>query len=385
MVESLLFCFFLSNTAYVLLLSLAGLFYKKLTVTQSTVFNQIAILVPAYKEDNVIVGTTRKLLSLKYPGNHFDVVIIADSLKAETLSSLKNTGAIIMPVSFPKSTKSNALNYALSNLWKPYDIAIVMDADNNPSSNLLEDINDLFNLGYPIVQCQRVAKNNGSAIAVLDGVSEAINNHLFRQGSNALGLSCSLIGSGMTFPFQLLKAELSLIDSAVEDKALQIALVEKGHRIYYRKGTTIQDEKVDNSKAYKNQRRRWIAGQYQTLKDHFFSGLCQLCMGNFNYFNLAVLHNFFPSRINSVILLFTCSSVLTWISYPLYEGVMKWWLITALYVLALVIAIPRSYFSKKLVLSFLLLPTLILKTIQATFQSSQANKRFIHTEHKVVE
>ncbi len=384
MLENFLFVFFLLNTAYVLVLSIAGFFYKRLQVKQSTVLNRIAVLVPCYKEDNVILSTTNNLLTLKYPRESFDIIVIADSLKSETLSLLSKTKAITIPVHFEKSTKSKSLNFAMSQLSKEYDIAVVLDADNIPASNFLEDINDLYSEGYHIIQCQRVAKNTGSPMSLLDGISEAINNHLFRQGSNALGLSSALIGSGMAFPFHLLQHELSVIDSPVEDKALQIALVEKGYKIYYRKGTFVFDEKVDSPEAYKNQRRRWIAGQYQMLRDHFFSGIKLLFKGNINYFNIAVLHNFFPSRINSLFLLFTFSSVFT-LLYPQLDVIVRWWSVTFLYVLALLIAIPRVYYSKNLLRALFILPTVILKTFQAIFQSKNANKSFIHTEHKSTE
>ena len=385
MFENFLFYFFLLNTAYVFILSLAGFFYRSLPAGKSTKVNRIAVLVPCYKEDNVILSTTQNLLKLTYPRESFDIIVIADSLKAETLSHLAQTDAITIPVSFEKSTKSKSLNYAMAHLPKTYDIAVVLDADNIPVPNFLEDINNLYNQGYTIIQCQRVAKNTSTPMALLDAISEAINNHLFRQGSNALGLSSALIGSGMAFPFRLLQQELSAIDSSVEDKALQIALVEKGYTIYYRKGTFVFDEKVDSPEAYKNQRRRWIAGQYQMLKSHFLKGVALLFKGNINYFNIAVLHNFFPSRINSLILLFTFSAFFSVIFYPDLQPVMKWWSITAVYVGALLIAIPRVYYSKKLVQAIFILPAVIVKTIQAIFQTKNANKTFIHTEHKSTE
>ncbi|HPM32139.1 MAG TPA: glycosyltransferase, partial [Chryseolinea sp.] len=155
MFENFLFAFFLLNTVYVLILSLAGFFYKKVQVKKSEVTNRIAVLVPCYKEDKVILSTTQNLLSLKYPKEKFDIIIIADSLKSETLSSLFSTEAIVVPVSFERSTKSKSLNYAMAQLTKQYQIAIVLDADNIPTPDFLEDINDLFNTGYNVIQCQR--------------------------------------------------------------------------------------------------------------------------------------------------------------------------------------------------------------------------------------
>jgi len=186
----------------------------------------------------------------------------------------------------------------------------------------------------------------------------------------------------MAFPFGLLKKELSTIDSAVEDKALQVALVEKGHKIIYQKGTLVFDEKVDSPDAYKNQRRRWIAGQYDMLRKNFLKGFRLLLSGNLNFFNIAVCQNIFPSRINSIIALFLLSITFSLIFTEDKEVLIRWWSITSLYFLALALATPRHYYSLKLFKALTLMPVVIVKTIQAIFLSRNANKTFIHTEHK---
>lgn len=384
-IDLVLFSFFAVNTLYVLILSLGGHLYKRKRVEASSTFKRIAVFVPCYKEDKVILHTAKQLRTQDYPKASYDVVVLADSLKPETLEELKKLDIILLPIYLEKSMKSRSINYALHTLPDTYDIAIIVDADNILAPGFLRDINDLHNAGVTVVQTQRVAKNSGTSMAVLDGISEAINNHLFRQGSNALGLSSALIGSGMAFPYSVLKEELAKIDTPVEDKALQIALVKSGHFIHYRKGTLVFDEKVESPEAYKNQRRRWIAGQYQMLGLHFVSGIKLLFKGNINYFNIAVCHNLFPSRINSLILLFVLAPLMTllFISNPVVY--LKWWAILALYVAALFLAVPRSYYSWKMVRAIFLLPAVVLKTIQAILQSKNANKQFIHTEHSTTD
>lgn len=382
MIELIFFTFFLLNTIYVLSLAIAGHFYHRPSTDNQLVLNKIGIFVPSYKEDSVIVHTTTELLKVDYPRSHFDVIVIADSLKPETVARLEETRAIILPVSFEKSMKSKSLNFAFNAVKDTYEIAIIADADNILARDFLKDINGLYNQGYQVIQAQRVAKNLNTPMAVLDGLSEAINNHLFRQGANALGLSSALIGSGMAFPFSLIKEELSKINSAVEDKALQVALVEKGHKIFYQKGTLVYDEKVETPEAYKNQRRRWIAGQYETLSKNFIKSFKLLAKGNINYFNIAVCQNIFPSRINTIISLFLLSTTFTLIYSHAHEVILRWWGLTLTFIIALAIATPRQYFSAKLVKALFLMPLVIIKTIQAIFLSRNANKTFIHTEHK---
>jgi len=381
MFELLLFIFFCFNTFYVLTLAVAGHFYTKKIVPHSSSFKRIAILVPSYKEDRVIIHTTNELLKLDYPRSRFDVIVIADSLQQETLDILRTTEAIVVPVVFEKSRKSRSLNYAFNHIDENYDIAIIADADNILSIDFLKKINDLFSAGFTIVQAQRVAKNLDTPMAMLDGVSEAINNHLFRQGSNALGLSSALIGSGMAFPFKLVKEKISKIDSVVEDRDLQLALLESGYSVTYQKGVLLFDEKVESPEAYKNQRRRWIAGQYSVLKQNLIKGFRLLFKGNLNFFNSAIIQNILPSRIISLISLALICCLVAVLFHDVNITI-RWFLLTLLYLLALTISIPRVFFTKKLLKSLIIAPVVIIKTIQSIIMSGGAGKTFIHTEHK---
>ena len=74
-----------------------------------------------------------------------------------------------------------------------------MDADNVTTPNFLAEINRAFESGLHAVQAHRTGKNMNTDIAVLDAISEEINNGFFRSGHNAIGLSAGLAGSGMAF------------------------------------------------------------------------------------------------------------------------------------------------------------------------------------------
>ena len=69
----------------------------------------IGILIPAYKEDNVICHTAKAATIQNFPKKFYDVIVIADSLKLETLEKLKKLPIRIIEVSFLHSTKVKAL------------------------------------------------------------------------------------------------------------------------------------------------------------------------------------------------------------------------------------------------------------------------------------
>lgn len=386
MIETILFIYFAINTLYVFILSVAGWAYKMKPIPTAKNYKKIAVLVPAYKEDAVIVHSVKHLLKLNYPAESFDVIVIADRLKEETMQQLRSLRVVLIPILFKKTNKSKSMNYALSQLPEDkYDIVVVSDADNVPSWNFLRNVNSAFQAGHPIIQAQRVAKNTDTPVAILDAISETINNHLFRQGVAALGLSPSLIGSAMAFEYKLFKEELAKVDAVSEDKELQLAFMEKKHKVLYLKGTLVYDEKVSSAEAYKNQRRRWFAGHFNQLRYYFGSGIRHLLKGNVDYFHLSVWYNLFPPRVLTLSALFTFS-ILFPILYPgEAEIVMRWWTMTLVFIAALLIAIPQSFYKRELFMAIATIPLIVLKTFQAMLQLRNADKQFIHTKHKATE
>lgn len=348
--------------------------------------NRIAILVPAYKEDAVIVPIAKKHLEQQYPSERFDVVVIADSLKEETMSALKKLPIKLVAVQFKKSTKTKSLVYALQSLEEPYDIALICDADNVMANDFLQKINEAYNAGYQAIQAKRVAKNLNTPFAILDATSEIINNHIYRKGYNALGLSSSLIGSGMAFNYADLLSCLSQINAVGGfDRVLQLYLIEKGHTIYYLEDAFIFDEKVENSQAFTNQRRRWIASQFVYLRKYFRKGTKALFAGNFDYFNASVLYNIFLPRIVNLGLIVILTIVSLALSGPKATNFWLWCAILFVYVMSLVIAIPKTFFTKKLLGALRSLPKVFLIMFTLLFRLKGADKKFIHTEHTKVD
>ena len=263
-IEIILLVYFGAAVLYTLLPSVAGRLARTPTPPPpSSTFNKIAVLVPAYREDEVIIPVAKKMLTQQYPPEYYDVVVIADSLQDETVAQLRTLPIKVLVAQFEKSTKTKSLVYALQSFRGEYDIALISDADNIMEGAFLRKVNDAYNAGHQAIQGRRVAKNLNTPFAVLDATSEIINNHIYRQGFNALGLSSSLVGSGMAFNYADLLHCLEQIDAVGGfDRVLQLFMIAKRHYILYLRNALIYDEKVENSQAFTNQRRRWIASQF---------------------------------------------------------------------------------------------------------------------------
>ena len=281
----IVFVYFSLSVLYLFILSISGkLFYKKNKFPSTIPSKRIAVFVPAYKEDGIIVSTANSMLRLDYPRDLYDVYILADSFQEETLIELRKLPVELIEVKFEKSTKAKALNVGFSLIKKDYDIALICDADNVLAKNFLKKVNDAFNANARAIQGQRVAKNMDTSYAILDACSEGINNHIFRKGTNAVGLSSAVIGSGMAFEYNTVKKVLSEIHAVGGfDRPLQIKIVEQRIKIEYLEDALVFDEKVDSLQAFQQQRKRWLSSQFVYIKQNFLPGIKQPIKGNASY------------------------------------------------------------------------------------------------------
>lgn len=382
--ELVVFAYFSYVVAYSLLFSIAGLFYKVpsfLSVKKNDHFNKIAVIIPAYKEDAVIIEVARQALSQSHPKSQYDVIVIADSLKQATIDELKKLNIIVHEVHFERSTKVKSLQSVL-NTYEGYEIAVILDADNIMQGDFLEKINICYANGWRVIQGRRTAKNRNTSFAVLDGLSESIANHINRQGAIALGLSSPLIGSGMAFNFVLLKEIMNTIDSVVEDKELQIKILDRGEQIHYLKNAVVLDEKIDNPEVFKNQRTRWMSGHYAHLRSDFSKGIKSLFKGNLSIFNITILFSIQLPRMMNLGLLGIITLVCTLFHSFLPLPFWYWIVLFGSYLLSFALAIPSSYYNRSLINAVLQAPKAFFIIMLLHFKLKGADKKFIHTPHK---
>jgi cellulose synthase/poly-beta-1,6-N-acetylglucosamine synthase-like glycosyltransferase len=378
LILSYLLC--LSTVFYMMFFSIAGHFYKRKKYESGESGKRIAVLIPAYKEDVVIVQSARQALFQDYPGNKYDVYVIADSLKKETIVQLKQLPITVIEVQFDISTKAKALNKAFELIEKPYEIAVILDADNIMKNDFLSLINAAFQSGCYAIQGHRTAKNRNTRFAILDAISEEVNNHVMRKGQVAVGLSSAIIGSGMAFSYRYLKQVMAEINAVGGfDKELEITLIDDNHKIAYLDNAIVLDEKVQKSEVFANQRTRWVAAQLTYLKRYWLKGLYNLVTGRIDYANKVMHYAIVPKvlLLGFLMLMMLCTAFLP----DLRPGFMSWTTLLGCYLFAYALAIPRSFWNMELLKAVSGLPKTILVMVLAMFRIRSANKKFIHTPH----
>lgn len=369
------------SAIYLLIFAIASFFYKSSNLTRESVLRKFVILIPAYKEDIVILNTAREALKQNYPSDLYDVYVIADSFEPATIELLQKEKDIkCIEVFFEHSTKARSINKALAVIDNDYDGVIILDADNVMEVDFIHKVNSAMSNGDTAIQCHRVAKNLNTSFAILDAISEEINNTIFRKGHVPLGISSALIGSGMAFDFNLYKSIMERIDTfADEDKELEIKLSLNGSKVNYLNDTYVYDEKVSNSKVFVKQRSRWISSQIFYARIFLFKSIYELfAHSNFDFFSKILQFLLVPR-----ILLLGITFLITVVSSFFNTGFFfyAWLTVFLVCVIAIGLSVPKRFYNKQTYIAILSLPYGFIMMALAVLRIKRGHKRLSPTPH----
>ena len=254
-----IFTYFTANTLYLFVMALFGRLIKAREFTIETKKHRISVLIPSFREDQVIVDTALQTSRHDYPGQRFTVTVIADKLKPETLLKLQQIPVQVLEVNV--GMKSRSLHAALESPGvRDSEIVMILDADNIMAPGCLEKVNAAFHHGIRAMQCHRTAKNKNSEVALLDAMSEEINTNLFRRGPVHAGLSATPNGSGMAFDTALIRdifSSTEILDNPGEDREIDMQLLQRNIKMEFLDDAFILDEKVSTAGVFEKQRIRW--------------------------------------------------------------------------------------------------------------------------------
>ena len=336
------------------------------------------VIFPAYGEDKVILHTVKSFLLQHYPHDKYSVVVVSDHMLKETNTELSKLPITLLQPQFENSSKAKALQFAIDNIHDNFDNIVILDADNIVQPDFLEKLNEICNQGFSAIQCHRCAKNAENQIAQLDGISEEINNSLFRKGHNNIGLSSALIGSGMCFDYLWFKAHVHLLSTAGEDREIEKMLLIEHIYIKYVEDIDVFDEKVGNEDNFQLQRQRWMSAQLNCLLSMMKNLPTSIVHLNVNYIDKTIQQMLIP---RSMLLVGTFVWALLMSVFEM-SWAYKWWGLFALTSLSLWIAIPRKMRNGGLAQLITHLPRLTWRMMSNIRHIDSENREFIHTSHK---
>jgi cellulose synthase/poly-beta-1,6-N-acetylglucosamine synthase-like glycosyltransferase len=232
------------------------------------------LLVPLYREANVLTGLVRSLSELDYPQNLLQIVLIVEDDDLETAGTamaLHGTGpfeVVRVPVSLPR-TKPKAVNYALPFARGEY--VVIFDAEDRPERDQLRKAVSAFRSLPRTTACLQARLVIHSAKG-WTSESFALDYRLWfgglLPGLSRLNAPTPLGGTSNHFRTAVLRA-IHAWDpfNVTEDADIGIRLAALGYDVAMLDSTTFEEAPIYISTWIK-QRSRWLKGYMQTWLVH---------------------------------------------------------------------------------------------------------------------
>jgi len=233
---------------------------------------KVAVLIPAFNEEKVIVQTVRAALDSDYP--HLRVIVIDDGSKDRTYEIAQNAfqpdiaSGRLTVLTKENAGKAEALNYGLT--FCTEEIFVGIDADTLIAPNAISRL-------VPHFLDERVAAVAGNA-KVGNRVNvwtrwqalEYITSQNFeRRALNTLSAVTVVPGALGAWRTSLVRdAGGYHIDTVAEDADLTMALLKSGYRVAYEDRALAYTEAPISARGLMRQRFRWSFGILQSLWKH---------------------------------------------------------------------------------------------------------------------
>lgn len=228
---------------------------------------KIAVLVPAHNESAGIVPTLADIKSQLVAGDR--LLLVADNCTDDTAAVALAKGAeVIERFDETARGKGYALAFGIDRLASnPPEIVVMIDADCRIASGAIERISCLSaSTGRPVQALYLMTAPNDSSIN--HQVAEfawRVKNWLRPLGFSVVNLPCQLMGSGMAFPWSVIRSATLADGNIVEDINLGLELAIKGHPPLFCPSAKVTSLFPASREGAVSQRRRWEQGHIHMI------------------------------------------------------------------------------------------------------------------------
>ncbi|WP_373514956.1 glycosyltransferase [Persicitalea sp.] len=335
-----------------------------------------AIIVTAYQQTHQLPEVIESLLRLRYDNYH--IYLVADNCDPAELP-LENPKVRVLRPEKVLSSNTRSHFYAIRRFVRPHERLVIIDSDNLVESDLLYQLNLLFDRGFQAVQGVREAKNLDTDLARLDAARDIYYHFYDGKVLFGAGSSATLAGSGMAFRVDLYEQCLGHLDveGAGFDKVLQAEIVRRGQRIAFAPEAVVYDEKTTGSQQLVGQRARWI----NTWFRYFSSGFGILGRGLRRWNRNQILFGIVLLR--PPLFLFLLVGVLfALIDLVVFPTLTLLWVGgLVLFILGFWLALRQSRADSRIYASLAQIPRFVFYQVSALLKVKKANRISVATPH----
>lgn len=233
------------------------------------------VLVPVYREKDVVAQLIRGLAAVDYPAVKLQILFICEEHDVPTQAALRHAGLaenmrlVVVPDGQPQ-TKPRALNYALADATGDY--VVVYDAEDEPEPDQLRKAVATFRAGPHNLGCLqgqlKIYNAERCWLTRQFAIEYAALFGFILPALERFGLPITLGGTSNHFPRRVL-AEVGAWDpyNVTEDADLGIRLARFGWHVGVLPSAT-WEEAPETYRDWQQQRKRWLKGWLQTAIVH---------------------------------------------------------------------------------------------------------------------
>lgn len=225
--------------------------------------SRIVVLIPAHNEESVIAETIKSVKSQLKEDDR--VLVVADNCSDNTADIAVNLGVeVLVREDDIRLGKGYALEFGIAHIDRTEDkpdVVVVVDADcivNDGS--LVKLVDRCSRIGRPVQALYLMHSNEARPARKIAEFAWVVKNWVRPSGYLRLGLPCHLMGTGMAFPFELLRKSKFVGAHIVEDMKLGIDMARNGYYPEFYSEACVVSYFPDEEKNIESQRTRWEHG-----------------------------------------------------------------------------------------------------------------------------
>lgn len=222
----------------------------------------VVILIPAHNESNGILPTLTSINDQLVANTK--VLVVADNCNDDTAMVARSLGVeVIERFNDTKRGKGYALDFGIQHLSKNApDIVLILDADcllGKDAISIL--VNDAACQNRPIQGLYLMHSQPEASLKIkIAEFAWLVKNWVRPRGFHRLGLPCQLMGSGMAFPWNVIKQVDLASGHIVEDMKLGVDLTRLNFAPIFCPEAMISSQFPTSEEGIHTQRTRWEHG-----------------------------------------------------------------------------------------------------------------------------
>ena len=225
-------------------------------------YGNVAVVVPAHNESAGLLPTLADIKAQLRPADR--LLVVADNCTDDTSALAAAAGAAVIDRNDPERMgKGYALAWGLRHLEPhPPDIVIIIDADCRLTDTLIARLAAACTTAHRPVQALDLmtAPKNSPINSRVAEFAWRVKNWVRPLGLKALGLPCQLMGTGMAFPWHLIRSTDLASGLIVEDLKLGLDLAIADNAPLFCPSACVISEFPSSFEGVQSQRRRWEQG-----------------------------------------------------------------------------------------------------------------------------